>query len=116
MQALVILLLAIHVLAGVFWTGSTFTLAHYGTSAPRGFLAVQMATAVLSAAAGAGLWAILHRGPPEGMEKTLAAGALCAVLAVGVQGGLRRSPKLAQRLAALLLTITVLCMTLARYT
>jgi hypothetical protein len=116
MQVLVVVLLAIHVLAGVFWAGSTFTLAHSGLQGTRKLLAAQMGTAALSALAGAALWAIMHRGPPEGMEKTLATGALCAVLAAGAQGGLRKSPKLAQRLAALLLVITVLCMTLARYT
>jgi hypothetical protein len=115
MQILVILLLAIHVLAGVFWAGSTFALAHSRQAGARRLFGAQMAAATLSAAAGALLWGILHRGPPAGMEKTLAAGALCAVLAAGAQGALRKSPQLAQRIAAALLAITVVCMTVARY-
>jgi hypothetical protein len=116
MQILIVLLLAFHVLGGFFWMGSTFLLAYAGQSAPRGFFAAQMVIAALTALAGTALWAILHRGPPEGMEKTLAVGALCAALAAGAQVGLRSSPKSSQRLAALLLAITVVCMTLARYT
>ena len=50
------------------------------------------------------------------MEDTLAVGVVCALAAAGVQGMLRKSsPLLSQRLAALLLAITVVCMVTARY-
>jgi hypothetical protein len=116
MMALIVVLLGIHVLTGVYWAGSTFTLAFSGQGASRLF-GTQMAAATLSVLAGAVLWGILHRGPPGGMEKTLAVGMLTAVVAAGVQGALRRSsPQLSQQIAAILLAVTVLCMTLARYT
>lgn len=115
MQMLIVVLLAVHVLAGVYWAGSTFTLARSGLDGSRLFGA-QMGSATLSVLAGLALWGILHRGPPGDMEKTLGAGALCAILAAGAQGALRKSPQLSQRIAAVLLAITVVCMTVARYT
>jgi hypothetical protein len=116
LMALIIVLLSVHVLTGVFWAGSTFTLALGGAQMGPLFRA-QMGAATVNVLAGIGLWAVLHRGPPAGMEWTLAAGALAAVIAAGVQGALHRSkPLLAQQIAAVLLAVTVLCMTLARYT
>lgn len=116
MQVLIVVLLAVHVLAGVFWAGSTFALAHSGGDRAGPLFPAQMGAAALSAVAGAALWALLHGGPPTGMEKTLAAGALCAVLAAAAQGALRKSsPRLSHRIAAVLLSITVVCMTVARY-
>jgi hypothetical protein len=49
------------------------------------------------------------------MEQTLALGALSAIAAAGVQGAMRKSPALSQRIAAGLLAITVVCMVTARY-
>jgi hypothetical protein len=115
MLALIIVLFAIHALAGVFWAGSTFALARAGGEGAGKFFRPQMGAATLTALAGVGLWAILHRGGHGPMEKTLAVGALCAVAAAGVQGALRRSPALSQRLAAVLLATTVVCMVVARY-
>ena len=40
--------------------------------------------------AGIGLWSVLHRGPMGPMEKTLAVGATCAIVAAGLQGALRK--------------------------
>jgi hypothetical protein len=115
MTALIVVLLAVHVLTGVYWAGSTFALAGSGQGAGNLF-GRQMGAATVSVLTGLWLWWILHRGPPGGMERTLAIGAACAVAAAGVQGALRRSsPLLSQRIAALLLGITVICMTVARY-
>lgn len=116
MLSLIIVLFAVHALAGVFWAGSTFVLARQGIEGPPTLLRAQMGAATLTLLAGIGLWSILHRGPMGPMEKTLAVGATCAIVAAGLQGGLRKSsPRLGQRLAALLLAVTVVCMVTARY-
>jgi hypothetical protein len=115
-QILLIVLFAIHALAGVFWAGSTFVMARNGGAGAAQLFRPQMGAATLALLAGAGLWGSLHRGPPGPMEKTLAVGALCAIAAAAVQGMLRKSsPALSQRLAAVLLAITVVCMVIARY-
>jgi hypothetical protein len=117
MIPLILVLRGLHVLAGVFWAGSTFTLAKSGLQDASRLFGLQMASATLTVLTGAGLWGLLHRGPLAGMEWTLLAGAVSAVIAAGVQGALRRkAPLLAQRIAAILLAVTVLCMTLAPYT
>jgi hypothetical protein len=114
--SLIIVLFAVHALAGVFWAGSTFVLARQGIESPPNLLRAQMGAATLTLLAGIGLWSILHRGPMGPMEKTLAVGATCAIVAAGLQGALRKSsPVRAQRLAAGLLAITVVCMVTARY-
>lgn len=77
----------------------------------------QMGAATLTVLAGIGLMVLLHRGAQGPMEHTLALGAVCALAAAGVQGALRRrSPASAQRIAAGLLAITIVCMVIARYT
>lgn len=112
----IMILLGLHVLAAVFWAGSTFAIARgVIQDAPQLFKA-QMMAATVSVLAGGGLWGMLHHGVMGGMEKVLAIGAVCALAAAGVQGALRRSsPLLSQRIAAGLLVVTLLCMTLARY-
>jgi hypothetical protein len=115
MQSLIIVLVALHVLAGVFWAGSTFALARMGGQGTQGLFGPQMGAATVAVLAGVGLWALLHRGAPGPMEKTLAVGAVCAIAAAGIQGALRKSPALSQRIAAGLLAITVICMATARY-
>jgi hypothetical protein len=115
-RILIMVLLAVHVLAGVFWAGSTFALARAGGEAAARLFRPQMGAATLALLAGLGLWGILHRGPMGPMEDTLAVGVVCALAAAGVQGMLRKSsPALSQRLASLLLAITVVCMVTARY-
>ncbi|MGH8199647.1 MAG: hypothetical protein ACREVO_04695 [Steroidobacteraceae bacterium] len=110
-------LISLHALAGVFWAGSTLALTH--TSAAHRITAelfrAQMSAAVLAIAAGVALWGILIRGAHGPMAKTLAIGALCALIAAGVQGGMRKSPMMAQRIAAVLLSTTVVCMVISPY-
>ena len=117
MTGLIMVLLVLHVLPGVYWAGSTFVLVRSaGAGADRMFRA-QMAAATLAVLAGIGLWILLHRGAEGPMEHTLGVGAACAVVAAGVQGALhRRSPATAQRIAAVLLSIAIVCMVIARYT
>ena len=118
MTFLIMLLLVLHVLPGVYWAGSTFVLARPAAgAAPNGIFGAQMAAATVTVLAGIGLMVLLHRGADGPMEHTLGIGALCAVVAAGVQGALRRrSPAAAQRIAAGLLAITIVCMVIARYT
>lgn len=115
MQTLIVTLFALHALAGVFWAGSTFVLARSGGEGAARLFRPQMAAATLTALAGMALWGLLHRGPHGPMEHVLGAGALCAIVAAGVQGALRKSPGLSQRIATGLLAITVVCMVTARY-
>jgi hypothetical protein len=116
MRILIIVLFAVHALAGVFWAGSTFVLARAGGDGAARLFRPQMGAATLAVLAGMGLWGILHRGPGGPMETTLGIGALCALAAAGVQGALRKSsPALSQRVAAGLLAVTIVCMVTARY-
>jgi hypothetical protein len=132
MQATLIVTLVLHVLSGVFWAGSTFVLARTGGYPADQFFRPQMGAATGAVLTGALLWFLLHRGPAGIQEYVLGVGAVCAVLAAGVQGasapamrlaasGAAKefipSPRLAfsQRIAAGLLAITVACMAAARY-
>ena len=117
MHALIMALISLHALSGVFWAGSTLALTHTSPSheiTPELFRA-QMSAAVLTVAAGAALWGIVIRGAHGPMENTLGIGALCAIVAAGVQGGMRKSPLMAQRIAAVLLSVTVVCMVISPY-
>jgi hypothetical protein len=101
----------------VFWAGSTLALTHTSSShriTPELFRA-QMWAAVLTIAAGAALWGIAIRGAHGPRVNTLAIGALCAIAAAIVQGSMRKSPLMAQRIAAVLLSITVVCMVISPY-
>src|ERR1700722_6742491 len=114
MQLVLIVLIGLHVLAGVFWAGCTFAIVRSGGSGAEALFRPQMGAAAISLLAGIGLWGILHRGAPGPMEHTLALGALCAIAAAGVQGAMRRkNPMKGQRIAAVLLAITVICMAVA---
>jgi hypothetical protein len=114
MQILIIVLIGLHILAGVFWAGSTFAVARSGGAGADALFGPQMGAATVTILAGLGLWFVLHPGGP--MERTLGIGALCAFAAAGVQGAMRRkNPLKGQRIAAGLLVITVLCMAIARY-
>ncbi len=116
MQTLLIVLIALHILAGVFWAGSTFAIVRSGGAGADVLFRPQMGAEALAVLAGVGLWGILHRGAPGPMEYTLMVGALCAIAAAGAQGALRRkNPMAGQRIGAGLLAITVLCMAIARY-
>lgn len=117
MHILVMALISLHALAGVFWAGSTLALTHNSPThriTPQLFRA-QMTAAALTIAAGAALWEIAIPGLRGPKAHTLAIGALCAVAAAGVQGGMRKSPLQSQRIAALLLSVTVVCMVISPY-
>jgi hypothetical protein len=132
MQATLIVTVVLHVLSGVFWAGTTFALARTGGYQAELFFRPQMAAATIAVLTGGLLWYLLHQGPAGLQEHILGVGALCALLAAGVQGSSARAVRqsavseskefvpsrrvaLSQRIAAGLLAITVACMAAARY-
>jgi hypothetical protein len=134
MQSILVVTLVLHVLSGVFWAGSTFTLARGGGVGAEKLLRPQMGAAVMAVTTGGVLWHIVHSGSPGKTEYILAVGAAAAIVAAGVQGmGVGRAVRMlvradqaegsrlqarmafAQRAAAVLLAVTVICMAAARY-
>jgi hypothetical protein len=133
MQATLIIALVLHVLSGVFWAGSTFALARTGGNQADRLFRPQMGAATVAIVTGGVLGYLLHRGSPGIQEYLLGVGALCAMLAAGVQGASANVVKrlsaagagealaassgvaISQRIAAALLAITVICMAAARY-
>jgi hypothetical protein len=134
MQITLIFTLVLHVLSGVFWAGTTFVLARTGGNQADLFFRPQMGAATIAVVAGGVLWFLLHDVPLGLQGHALAVGALCALIAVALQGamglpalrklsalneaeGSRFRHRLAtsQRIAAALLVITVTCMAAARY-
>jgi len=125
MQTALIITLSLHILAAVFWAGTSFTLARTGGLGGEQLYRPQMGAAVIVVLTGGYLWHLAHDGA--------AAGALCALIAAGVQGAMGgrairalRAGKLdetsarsriatAQRIAAALLAVTAICMGAARY-
>jgi hypothetical protein len=134
MQITFVLMLVLHMLSGVFWAGSTFALARTGGAQSDRLFLPQMGAAAVAMISGGALWHFLHEGSFQLSEQILAAGALCALGAAGVQGVLigpvrhlsgdlnmpemasrvRRIPT-GHRIAAGLLVITLVCMAVARY-
>jgi len=134
MRIILIVALVLHVLSGVFWAGTTFALARTAGNQADLFFRAQMSAAAIAVVTGGVLWFYLHHGPLGTPGYLLAIGALCAFLALGVQGmmvasalqklpapaesegsRLRHRVATGQRIAAALLMITVTCMAAARY-
>jgi hypothetical protein len=143
MQITLIIVVSLHVLAGVFWAGSTFAIARASDAS----LAVRLFRPQMGAAAGAIvtgalLWHFLHGAAFGVTERMLVVGVVAALAAGGVQGvsGSRMRRQLARgaspsapsadpgsqagapplsmagpRLAAALLAVTVVCMAAARF-
>jgi uncharacterized membrane protein len=133
MQIALIITLSLHVLSSVFWAGSSFTLARTGGLGGEKLFRPQMGAAVVAILTGAYLGHAVHESAFGTAEKILAAGALAALIAAGVQGaiggrairnlhsgtadeaGARPRIATAQRIAAILLAVTAVCMGAARY-
>jgi hypothetical protein len=126
------ILVSLHVLAGVFWAGSTFALTRTNGISAELLFRPQMGAAVLVILTGGGLMGLLHRGPMGPMEQALAIGAISAIIAAGVQGvgigpalrrlraggdeaAIRRRIVTVERIASLFLAITVVSMVVAKY-
>ena len=133
MPVLLIIAISLHLLASIFWAGTTFTLARTGGIGGAALFRPQMGAAVLTVLAGSYLWSQLHASG-EGMpEHILGLGALCAIAAAGVQGAMggrvaravrngsmsaeEAQPRFAKahRIATLLLAITIVCMGAQRF-
>src|ERR1700732_3465775 len=84
MQIYLIIATALHVLAAVFWAGSTFVLARSAALGAEKLWRPQLGAATVSILSGGYLWSVLHRGQFGDSEKILAAGTGDAL------GGVRR--------------------------
>jgi hypothetical protein len=76
--------ISIHVLAAIFWAGSTMGAAITKVINRRLFIA-QMVAALTVIAAGTYLWTKLHGGEQGPAERGLDVGAGCAILALLIQ-------------------------------
>jgi hypothetical protein len=128
-----ILALSLHLLAAVFWAGTSFVLARTGGIPAERLFRPQMGAAAVAVLTGGYLWMQLHGALFGWPEKILAVGIICAFVAAGVQGvmvgsavrklstsgideNLARSRiAVAQRIAAGLLAVTIVCMAMAGY-
>jgi hypothetical protein len=114
MQLLLIVTIALHALAGVFWAGSTFVLARTQATLAAPLRRPQLGAATIAVLTGAALWHLAHAGGFGMAERVLALGSVLALLAALVQAVKGRSAA-GQRAAAGLLMVTVLSMVVARY-
>lgn len=130
MQTLLVVLIVLHVLTGVFWAGSTFVLARTGGASAEHLAFPQFGAAIATMLMGIAVWALaLHAVPPIPSLHVLGAGVICAVLAAVVQALAlpavrqlrthssdeitpRRRIAIRQRIAGVLLMITVMSMAL----
>ena len=131
MQTILMFTVALHVLSGIFWAGSTFVLARIGSAGAQQLGRPQMGAAAVAVLTGGILWSLVHAHSLQPQEQILALGAGCALIAAGVQGAtaarmrlahangaqapMQGSVTLPHRIAAALLAVTVICMASARY-
>ncbi|WJI76143.1 MULTISPECIES: hypothetical protein [unclassified Mesorhizobium] len=129
MQYVYIVVIGLHVMAGVFWAGTTITLARDPEIRAERFIGPQMGSAGMVFVTGALLWYFFHGAYFGSMEMVLALGILAAFAAAGVlsktsrqlagadvatEAALRTKMARGERIAAWLLVLTVLCMATAR--
>jgi hypothetical protein len=131
MQTILMFTVAVHVLSGIFWAGSTFVVARIGSAGAGQLARPQLGAAVVAVLTGAILWSLMHAQSFGPQERLLALAACCAIVAAGIQGASAARMNLAhanavsspalgpatvnQRIAAALLAVTVICMASARY-
>lgn len=123
-----LLTLGLHMAGAAFWLLSSLVLGfNNNPAASKVMFRPQMVAATIAVFSGGGLWTILHPAGFRAAEMALAAGALLAVAAAGVQGALvggsvRRLPApeaaakivRGQRIAAGLLLAALVLMVLQR--
>jgi len=133
LATLIAIALAAHVLSAVFWAGSTFTLVRLSGLGGERLVLPQAGAAIVAVATGGYLWHTLHGDSFGTFEQVLLCGAAAALIAIllqasvgfGTLAALRRERlddtsaqrriAMAQRFAAGLLAITVVCMAAGRY-
>jgi uncharacterized membrane protein len=133
MQHVLMIAISLHVLAAMFWAGSTFALASMAGNGSERLFVPQMVAALVAILFGGYLWRTLHQGTFETMEKVLGVGVACAFVALLVQlvvagialrnlrrqsgdaGSQRSRIAFAHRIAAVLLAVTTLTMAAARF-
>lgn len=131
MHIAILLAISIHVLAAVFWAGSTFAVARVGASLLSRLFLPQVGSAIVAVVSGGYLWHVLHGRALGTGEQVLIVGAACGLLALAIQIGvtardflrnktratqqLGASSLIGQRIAAALLVIVVICMAIARF-
>jgi uncharacterized membrane protein len=132
MQIDLIIATALHVLAAVFWAGSTFVLARTDAQTVERLWRPQLGAATVAILSGGYLWSLLHRSQVGDSEKVLAVGIAAALVAVALQATigratawalehnhadrtLRKRVSIIQRIASALLALTVICMAVSRY-
>lgn len=124
MPSAFVIVLAVHMLASTFWAGSSLVLARTGGLGLDRLRMPQLGAAVVAIASGGYMGHALHGEGMTPMLKVLMAGAACALLAAiaqavaAVRARSGSAPGLGiavQRVAAVLLAITAVCMVVARY-
>lgn len=131
MSYVLVVAISLHVLAAVFWAGSTAALARTGGSETKRLFRPQMGAAAVAILTGGYLWHTIHQGAVGPMERSLMIGALSAfaalIVQVAVVGGALREARaeagavlparvlIAHRVAAGLLMIAIVTMAAARY-
>jgi hypothetical protein len=110
-----ILLLSFHVLAAIFWAGTTFVLARTGGVGIEALRRPQIGAAVVAVLTGAGLGAWVHGGAFGRTEQVLMVAVVASLTALIVQLVDRANPARSQGIAASLLMIAVVGMVSARY-
>jgi hypothetical protein len=124
-----LLTIGLHMAGALFWLLTSLVLGFGQPAAVSARLfRPQMVAATVAVFSGGGLWTMLHPGGFGRPEMVLAAGAVLAIAAAGVQGALvggnaRRLPDPAaeakvvrgQKIAGVLLTLALACMLIARH-
>src|SRR5947209_18996170 len=86
MQIALVIAISLHVLYGVFWAGSSFTLARSGGAGGEPLFRPQMGAAAIAVVTGGYLGHLLHAAAFGPSEQVLMVGILAALIAAGVQG------------------------------
>jgi hypothetical protein len=133
MAILQMVLIVLHVVPAVFWAGSTFALAREPMMGDLALGRAQAGAAGVVILMGIVLMVIHYDIAPGAQEWDLGIGALCAIVAVGVQQGMawparrklaqgtgdaaanRQRAMMGQRLTSALLAVTVIAMVIWRY-
>jgi hypothetical protein len=109
------LILAVHALSAIYWSGCTFVAARAQGVEIKGLFASQLGAAVLACTSGGALWALFHREAAGNAPSVLVAGSVAALAALLVQVVLRSRRVLSNRVAALLLALAAVSMVTWRH-